>query len=928
MNRLNLNELDQQLINCTQMNQKSNVSYGQLYDIARSIVSIDFGQTAAHNINTNHESNKKNDTDHEEMEKTLTKILQLCQTIIDFLLADIRRLELENKESTIGNSNNNNLLQENRKLRKLLQLQQKSIIYRRINFSQEIHTLPDQQQQSSIIDQNGNNDDDNNSSLYSLDQLPSDSLKSNSSSKIQCTFCLKIFSDSQAFTKHLQLRHFFSSCSNVDDPSSISLQSSITSNISFVQRILQQHCCLKQQQELSQSNTDITISVDKIEELSTEFDVLKNKLIKTETQLNEEKMARKIFENDLKNNFDEQIQSIKTKLENKIRKIQSATTTTTTQSEDEKFGSKIDEMFDENEQKSSRKSNENIEQSSNNLERTIDKKSIQSENVKNKIILNEQKTDDKKLKQNLRMELISQLTTKREQRHKQQQPIPIIEPKKSEEKTKNKKDLKKEETRLKQTKNVADSEIGDEKSSNNNNRIGEKTEQTNKEQVKSDIYNSIETRIKSYLENENDDENDGQNDHFNQAMRRIQDDRNLLIQQSRHDYDFVKIETSIRDIIDMKLKNKIEKNDDKQTSTDQTSNETSGHSNVEIVEIETQMPKQLPEKKKQSTVVSSKDSPNETKTTTTNNLKSILKEPGKIAENKRNITFNNEVIEFEISPLNSDNDDDGDDDIDGDWTLSDDDHQQTNGQNIVKEIETINTVREQPSINNSNRMFNIVDDLNLDQNLDDKEEKPEEISSISSSTTSSTTSSEDENEQVIRKMPNPTESVNNPIQQQQQMIKVDVHDKSENSISIMPIPAKRKNVSQPTINNTATIGFNNTLNSLLDDKLSNDNDRTKNDQTLRVSELAEMIEKKLQSPARSSLSQNAVNNNSTKKLPPLGTLANLKKSSSPTSSSNNQSIAPPSTTTVNTNKSDLSFLNNSNLNTRNNILDAYDLYEF
>nr|XP_027197208.1 putative uncharacterized protein DDB_G0282133 [Dermatophagoides pteronyssinus] len=912
MNRLNLNELDQQLINCTQMNQKSNVSYGQLYDIARSIVSIDFGQTAAHNINTNHESNKKNDTDHEEMEKTLTKILQLCQTIIDFLLADIRRLELENKESTIGNSNNN-LLQENRKLRKLLQLQQKSIIYRRINFSQEIHTLPDQQQQSSIIDQNGNNnnnnDDDNNSSLYSLDQLPSDSLKSNSTSKLQCTFCSKIFSDSQAFTKHLQLRHF-SSYSNVDDPSSISLQSSITSNISFVQRILQQHCCLKQQQqqELSQSNTDITISVDKIEELFTEFDVLKNKLIKTETQLNEEKMARKIFENDLKNNFDEQIQSIKTKLENKIRKIQSQQQqqqrqrsinkpdqketfekdnrySENSQSEDEKIGSKIDEMFDENEQKSSRKSNENIEKSSNNLEQTNDKKSIQSENVKNKIILNEQKTDDKKLKQNLRMELISQLTTKREQRHKQQ-PIPIIEPKKSEEKTKNKKDSKKEETRLKQSKNVVDSEIVDEKSSNNNNRIGEKTEQTNKEQVKSDIYNSIETRIKSYLENENDDENDGQNDHFNQAMRRIQDDRNLLIQQSRHDYDFVKIETSIRDIIDMKLKNKIEKNDDKQTSTDQTSNETSGHSNVEIVEIETQMPKQLPEKTKKqpsSTVVSSKDSPNETTTTTTNNLKSILKEPGKIAENKRNITFNNEVIEFEISPLNSDNDDD---DVDGDWTLSDDDHHQTtNEQNIVKEIETTN--KEQPSINNSNRMFNIVDDLNLDQNLDEEPEKPEEISSISSSTTSSTTSSEDENEQVIRKMPNQTESVNNPVQQQQ-MIKVDVHDKSENSISIMPIPAKRKNVSQPTINNTATIGFNNTLNSLLDDKLSNDNDRTKNDQTLRVSELAEMIEKKLQSPARSSLSQNAVNNNSTKKL----------------------------------------FLNNTNLNTRNNILDAYDLYEF
>ncbi|OTF79460.1 hypothetical protein BLA29_010225 [Euroglyphus maynei] len=138
----------------------SSVSYGQLYDIARSIIAIDFGQP----MNTNNDDDQN--PDHEELEKTLTKILQLCQTIIDFLLADIRRLEMERKEL----ANPNNLIQENRKLRKLLQLQQKAIVYRRMNFL-SITNASDQQ---SAIDQNGNDDN----SLYSLDQLPSDSKSS------------------------------------------------------------------------------------------------------------------------------------------------------------------------------------------------------------------------------------------------------------------------------------------------------------------------------------------------------------------------------------------------------------------------------------------------------------------------------------------------------------------------------------------------------------------------------------------------------------------------------------------------------------------------------------------------------------------------------------------------------------------------------
>ena len=43
--RLNLSELDRQLINCTANHQisssSSSISYGQLYDIAKSIIAID-----------------------------------------------------------------------------------------------------------------------------------------------------------------------------------------------------------------------------------------------------------------------------------------------------------------------------------------------------------------------------------------------------------------------------------------------------------------------------------------------------------------------------------------------------------------------------------------------------------------------------------------------------------------------------------------------------------------------------------------------------------------------------------------------------------------------------------------------------------------------------------------------------------------------
>ncbi|KAH9516388.1 hypothetical protein DERF_007127 [Dermatophagoides farinae] len=629
MNRLNLNELDQQLINCT-MGSKSNssISYGQLYDIARSIIAIDFDQT----INSNNKSsNDGKNSDHDELEKTLTKILQLCQTIINFLLADIRRLEVDRTELT----NRNNLIQENRKLRKLLQLQQKAIIYRRMNFL-SITNSPDHE---SIIDQNGNNGNNDDNSLYSLDQLPTDSKSSClNSSKIQCSYCSKIFSDSQAFTKHLQLRHF---SSNIDDPSQ-SLQSSVASNLSFVQRILQQHCCLKQQQQELLQSSDMSVSDSKIEELCSEIDILKDKLSKTETQLNEEKCARRTLENDLKNNFQEQIQSIKTKLENKIKKIQLHQRQHTkidhnnyqeelmdknhnekSQQQKSNVHSKMDNMANkmeifENEQKMITpaelitKSNE-TENEPSKLEPMIVTEESQLKNSENgKQIANED--DDKKLKQNLRMELISQLTTKREQRQKQ---IPVsteinhtkkLQQTNKEENNDSEFSTKKLET--KSLKQPTDKAV--EKNTKNKNEMQlniVKKDYVDKEQTKADIFNSIETRIKSYLDKENEiekgqKENITDENQFHQAMKRIHQDRNLLIQQSRHDYDFVQIETSIRDMIDMKLKNEIQENDSHPNS-DQTKEEEKAQSlenKIEIIEIGTKMKKSPePEKKKDDT---------------------------------------------------------------------------------------------------------------------------------------------------------------------------------------------------------------------------------------------------------------------------------------------------------------------------------------
>lgn len=226
--------------------------------------------------------------------------MQLCQTIIDFLLADTKRLQIEHSELT----DRNNLIQENGKLRKLLQLQQKAILYGRMNML-STNYCDTNKTNSNIIEDN---------SLDNFEQLSSDSKSNNqnffnskiSFNKFQCIFCSKCFTDTAALSKHLHLTHLSSS---VDDPS-LSLSSSISSNLTCIQRIFQR--CPFQPPNIQ------TLSEQKIYE--EKINNLKNDLSKAFSLLEEEKLARKNFENNVKSDFEQQFNSIRLQLENEANR--------------------------------------------------------------------------------------------------------------------------------------------------------------------------------------------------------------------------------------------------------------------------------------------------------------------------------------------------------------------------------------------------------------------------------------------------------------------------------------------------------------------------------------------------------------------------------------------------------------------------------
>lgn len=216
------------------------------------------------------------------------------------------------------NGYNNNLLQENAKLRKLLTLQQKAIAFRRANLW-NVSELS-----NSAVVSNGAEEDEDVTTSAAVDNLPEDSksvgasVSSTTKSPVglQCVYCPKIFNDSTSFAKHLSLRHMSSS---IDDglPSSI-----ISSGASFLQRLQQQYH--KSYIHSAKSNNDQQqhahnqVIIDRLQE---EIGNLKAKLTETEQSLKEEKFCRQSFESGLKSDLEQNVRLIQEKLTEKIDEV-------------------------------------------------------------------------------------------------------------------------------------------------------------------------------------------------------------------------------------------------------------------------------------------------------------------------------------------------------------------------------------------------------------------------------------------------------------------------------------------------------------------------------------------------------------------------------------------------------------------------------
>lgn len=373
--------------------------------------------------------------------------------------------------------------------------------------------------------------------------------------------------------------------------------------------------------------------------------------------------------------------------------------------------------------------------------------------------------DPKDLKKSLRLQLIEELSSKREE-HKQNGDT---------------------EKMVEVTPNPQSQQINNAKSGSSSS--------SNKAQTKADIFQSLENRLKNYLEqNEHKAETDKYSkneESFSKAMDQLQRDRSLLIEQSRHDYDFVQIENSIRSLVDLKAKSKFNSNEQ------------------ESKEVAENLIKDEEIREDDSSEEEAENEPLLRSILKRDNKPELAKDP---METKR-ISFNESVIEYEISPRQTD-----DSDLDSD------------------ELE----IRDDPIEDemNENSMFVIK---SYDDTAPAAASDGEKIylNSFPASPSTSTSSSEDE--AAIQ------------ATGENRVVDVEVHY-SDNSI---PIPAKRKSTAS-----------NQTLNSLLYDEDHHNGESSDRGKT-RVHELAELIESKLQKPTRpasASLKQ---------KLPPIGSVDTL-----------------------------------------------------
>ncbi len=750
------------------------------------------------------------------------------------------------------NAYQNNLRQENAKLRKLLSLQQKAIAFRRAN----LWTASDNSSR-------GCEDEDvSTSAAVDVSLLPEDSTVSSANKLfLQCIYCPKIFADASSFAKHISLRHLSSS---IDDGLPKSLSSSGDNNNSsnsFMQRLQLQYQKVLEMKEAAASaaaagNKSNDGNAEVINRLQMEIGQLKEKLAATEQALDEEKSARASFEIDLKQGLAGNVQQLQSELAAKIEEVRSLVIVAR---QSGSGGADDDGNADDG--------NAN----DGNADDAVDADVVQTkmaQEVPTESGTNDDADDDddqpmnqnkvaptpataSELKQTLRLQLISQLTAKRPESsassevHQQQ-----IEP-------------------AQETATFEDS-------------------RSNKELTKAEISTSVESRLREYLQQRASvDENVTEvepmpttlpptslhsasvldDSKFGAAMNKVHRDRELLIQQSRHDYDFVAIESSLRELIDSKLRSKLKAAEDT-VEVQPVKEEEEGNVQHDHQPLPSAPPPdndddddehEAPSEPLQSSELQQQQQQQKPVT-----LKSILKSPRKagarpktrrrsfdengdnqssVKSNSRRISFSEQIIEFPISPRESEGDDSDDADNDADLGF------------VVGNVPANSTRR--------NQMF-VIRSLDGGDDYDDRADRAEMFSSskqlqsspladsfarekifINEYSTSSSSSSSEEEEEVMKmksaSAPLPAKAISND-----QEVVVEVHQQPQASKS--PIPAARK--SKPSTLDSLLLGDDLPPPPVAGPTAEPVKELPSPSSSTRVQELADLIEKKLQQKQR------------------------------------------------------------------------------
>lgn len=502
-------------------------------------------------------------------------------------------------------------MQENVKLRRLLQLHQKMIAHRRLNIG-------------TINNNNTFNDDDDCDEETTTEDII-DTVNNNTSqvTKLPCLYCPKTFSDAAKFSKHLEQRHLAvlsaTDLAKQAPPIVEYLRDKMTNNVT------------------NKSNNVIVETagnVQLVQNMQVEIETLNQRLAATQQSLDEERQARQIFEEGLCLKMMGQVEELR-----KMMIIQAKTKT----DEDHKK----EEDIQENNQEHSSSKYKKIDKS-NDKKTERPKELVIEQTPTSKSTIEDNTTLDSNtnpIKASVKQELLDQLINKLTDNTK------VVE-----EKDKNEK---------------------------------RKTQQTDdkKKMVEADITNTLEERLNSYLksniqDNEPNDNNnnnkslkkDTDQDRYGKAMDEVKRDRDLLIQQSRHDYNFVEIEENIRNKIDSRLHSIIS-----QQTAEKGSGERPRTSSVPILIPNAAMSvassrftlKRVTDEDLKREEEEAEEE-RQSRSLSTSPLKSILKSSSSQANGLRNrsqslsgkplasqlanrrISFSNELTEYQISPLTSD----------------------------------------------------------------------------------------------------------------------------------------------------------------------------------------------------------------------------------------------------------------------------------